>query len=66
MAIVCGNVNCKYHKSVFCGKDIVMLNGYCQCEVWWDKNGQVRPVPFYNDEAESEVPKSVNPAESEE
>ena len=49
--IVC-NKNCQYRKAVFCGKDFVMLNQFGMCDIWFDKNGQMRMVPAYPAEPE--------------
>lgn len=46
--IVCGIPNCKYKNGgVYCGNDFTCLNNYGQCEIWYFKNGQPRPQPYY-------------------
>ena len=52
--IVC-NKDCQYRKAVFCGKDFVMLNSFGQCDIWFNKNGQMRMVPNYPAEPEPQA-----------
>ena len=52
--IVC-NKDCQYRKAVFCGKDFVMLNSFGQCDIWFNKNGQMRMVPNYSAEPEPQA-----------
>ena len=55
MATVVCNKNCQYRKAVFCGKDFVMLNQFGQCDIWFNKNGQMRMVPNYPAEPEPQA-----------
>ena len=55
MATVVCNKNCQYRKAVFCGKDFVMLNSFGQCDIWFNKNGQMRMVPNYPAEPEPQA-----------
>ena len=52
MATVVCNKDCQYRRAVFCGKDFVMLNQFGQCDIWFNKNGQMRMVPNYPAEPE--------------
>ena len=52
MATVVCNKDCKYRKAVFCGRDFTMLNQFGQCDIWFNKNGQMRMVPNYPAEPE--------------
>ena len=52
MATVVCNKDCQYRKAAFCGKDFVMLNQFGMCDIWFDKNGQMRMVPNYPAEPE--------------
>ena len=47
MATVVCNKDCKYRKAVFCGRDFAILNQFGMCDIWFDKNGQMRMVPNY-------------------
>lgn len=47
---------CKYRKAVFCGRDFIMLNQFGMCDIWFDKNGQMRMVPNYPAEPEQKPP----------
>ena len=55
MSTVVCNKDCKYRKAVFCGKDFVMLNQFGMCNIWFDKNGQMRMVPNYPVEPEPQA-----------
>ena len=55
MSTVVCNKDCKYRKAVFCGKDFVMLNQFGMCNIWFDKNGQMRIVPNYPTEPEPQA-----------
>ena len=55
MATVVCNKKCQYRKAVFCGKDFVMLNQFGQCDIWFNKNGQMRMVPNYPAEPEPQA-----------
>lgn len=55
-SVVCNMGQCPYRSSVFCKRETVMINRFGQCEVWFDKNGGMRPVPFIPPEAEPETP----------
>ena len=55
MSTVVCNKDCKYRKAVFCGRDFTMLNQFGMCDIWFDKNGQMRMVPNYPAEPESPV-----------
>lgn len=55
MATVICNKDCQYRKAVFCGKDFVMLNSFGQCDIWFNKNGQMRMVPNYPAEPEPQA-----------
>ena len=55
MATVVCNKNCQYRRAVFCGKDFVMLNQFGQCDIWFNKNGQMRMVPNYPAEPEPQA-----------
>ena len=49
--VVC-NKDCKYRKAVFCGRDFAILNQFGMCDIWFDKNGQMRMAPNYPAEPE--------------
>ena len=55
MATVVCNKDCKYRRAVFCGRDFVMLNQFGMCNIWFDKNGQMRMVPNYPTEPEPQA-----------
>lgn len=55
MATVVCNKDCQYRKAVFCGKDFVMLNQFGMCDIWFNKNGQMRMVPNYPAEPEPQA-----------
>lgn len=55
MATVVCNKDCQYRKAVFCGKDFVMLNQFGMCDIWFNKNGQMRMVPNYPTEPEPQA-----------
>lgn len=40
-AIVC-NKSCPYRREVFCDKDILVVNQFGQCNIWYNKNGMPR------------------------
>lgn len=46
--VVCMIPNCKYKNGgVYCGNEFTCLNSFGQCDVWYFKNGQPRPEPWY-------------------
>lgn len=53
--VVCNRQNCKYRKAVFCGRDFTMLNQFGMCDIWFDKNGQMRMAPAYPTEPEPQA-----------
>ena len=55
MATVVCNKDCKYRKAVFCGRDFAILNQFGMCDIWFDKNGQMRMVPSYPAEPEPQA-----------
>ena len=55
MATVVCNKDCKYRKAVFCGRDFAILNQFGMCDIWFDKNGQMRMVPAYPAEPEPQA-----------
>ena len=55
MSTVVCNKDCRYRKAVFCGKDFVMLNQFGMCDIWFNKNGQMRMVPNYPAEPEPQA-----------
>ena len=55
MSTVVCNKDCRYRKAVFCGRDFTMLNQFGMCDIWFDKNGQMRMVPFYPTEPEPQA-----------
>lgn len=63
--VVCNRQNCKYRKAVFCGRDFTMLNQFGMCDIWFDKNGQMRMVPAYPAEPESQAVTEQKPPQQE-
>ena len=61
MATVVCNKDCQYRRAVFCGKDFVMLNQFGQCDIWFNKNGQMRMVPNYSAEPEPQAATEQKP-----
>lgn len=55
MATVVCNKDCRYRKAVFCGRDFIILNQFGMCDIWFDKNGQMRMVPAYPVEPEPQA-----------
>ena len=55
MSTVVCNKDCRYRKAVFCGRDFTMLNQFGMCNIWFDKNGQMRAVPAYPTEPEPQA-----------
>ena len=55
MSTVICNKDCKYRKAVFCGRDFAILNQFGMCNIWFDKNGQMRMVPNYPAEPEPQA-----------
>ena len=46
--VVCMIPNCKYKNGgVYCGNEFTCINSFGQCDVWYFKNGQPRPEPWY-------------------
>lgn len=65
MATVVCNKDCRYRKAVFCGRDFTMLNQFGMCDIWFDKNGQMRMVPAYPAEPESQAATEQKPPQQE-
>ena len=55
MSTVVCNKDCQYRKAVFCGRDFAILNQFGMCDIWFDKNGQMRMVPNYPAEPEPQA-----------
>ena len=55
MSTVVCNKDCRYRKAVFCGRDFTMLNQFGMCDIWFDKNGQMRMAPAYPTEPEPQA-----------
>lgn len=64
MSTVVCNKDCQYRKAVFCGRDFTMLNQFGMCDIWFDKNGQMRMVPDYPAEPEPQAATEQKPPDT--